>query len=90
MMRVLAKAYKGRPLEREATGRGDRVIYLADTSIERDKIEANDGVGFPKESVFRFDVELFRQLDSAWSAHDHNELADLWSHAIPVGENFDV
>lgn len=83
-MRVLAKAYGDKPLDRETTGQRDSVIYLVDKSAHDAEIKADEGVGFPREAVFYFESTLFESLDRAWHVGDSKAVEELWGTATPV------
>jgi hypothetical protein len=79
-MRVIARAYKNRPLDRVAVGEDANVIFIAHPSTANSTgIDAANGIGFPKSCVFRFDPELFESLAAAWRDADQGRLTDLWS-----------
>ena len=84
-MRVIAMAYKDRPLDREVVGETDKLIYVANlsglNSMER---AAASGVGFPPDCIFQFDETLFDSLEEAWDRDDLGKLKELWSRAQPV------
>lgn len=84
-MRVLARAYRDRPLDRVAVGVDGRVVFIADPSTP-DSIRNTiaEGVGFPSRCVFQFDSRLFDQLADAWKAEDQGEVSRLWGLATPV------
>jgi hypothetical protein len=84
-MRVIAKAYGDRPLDREMTGAKGAVAFIANMSARNsNRIEPMDGVGFPKSCVFRFDAALFDSLAAAWAGGDRVALGELWGHASPL------
>lgn len=84
-MRVLAKAYRDRPLDRVTVGVDGRVVFIADPSTP-DSIRntIGEGVGFPSGCVFEFDPNLFDSLVEAWEAEDVDKVARLWASATPV------
>lgn len=86
-MRVLARAYRDRPLDRIAVGENARVIYVANPSTvsSTGKCEST-GTGFPKRYVFAFDSALFDSLSRAWERGDQEELSRLWKRAEPLQE----
>jgi hypothetical protein len=89
-MRVIAKAYGDRPLDREFTGATDTVAFIANVSARNSKqLAPMEGVGFPKNCVFRFDGALFDSLASAWANGDRVALGELWDHASPLNFNGD-
>ncbi len=84
-MRVIARAYGDRPLDRELTGAKDTVAFIANVSARNSKrVTPMDGVGFPKTCVFRFDDGLFDSLVSAWEKGDRVTLRQLWENALPL------
>jgi len=80
-MRVLARAYGDKPLDRDVTSSNSRVAYVINRDARRAEGTSNDGVGFPRAYVFRFDGQLFGELQAAWEAGDHDRLANLWNRA---------
>jgi hypothetical protein len=84
-MRVIARAYRGRPLDRVTVGRQGRVVFVADASVS-DAIRntIGDGIGFPAKYVFEFNAELYESLSGAWEAGDLGKLEELWSRATLV------
>ncbi len=84
-MRALAKAYGDEPLERVVTGVTPHVAYLVNPStVSSTGIEANTGVGFPRDCVYRFDRALFDSLSAAWQEHNPLKLESLWRQAEPL------
>ncbi len=84
-MRVLARAYGDRPLDRELTGAKDTVAFIANVSARNSKpLVPMEGVGFPKTCVFRFEAALFDSLANAWEKGDRVALERLWGHALPL------
>ncbi len=81
---VLARAYRSEPLRRIAIETGEQVVYLANPEYLRE-IEAgeSDPVGYPKEDVFEFDADLYRQLLDQWEREGRTDDA-LWRAARPV------
>lgn len=79
-MRVIARAYKDKPLDRFATERidGDHLAI----GISPDPQAAC--VGFPVTSVYVYDDDLFRALEVAWSDGDASKLSRCWAKAVPV------
>jgi hypothetical protein len=85
-MRVIAMAYKDRPLDREAVAETERLVYVANLSGLNSTERADAaGVGFPRDCVFRFDEALFDSLEEAWERDDRAKLEELWSRAQPLG-----
>ena len=83
-MRVIAKAYKDKPLDRVVTGESGKVIYLRNPSaFGSTNPPPLSGVGFPRWAVFEHDDRLFESLDAAWTAGDREALIDLWKQATP-------
>jgi hypothetical protein len=82
-MRVLARAYGDRPLEREVVGSYEKGFYLIDPSSEYAKTDPLSGVGFPRSYVFEFDESLFEKLQLAFANSAQTELARLWASAHP-------
>lgn len=90
-MRVIARAYRDRPLDRAVVSESKNLAYIADLSAQDANGHAEaTGVGFPKDCVFEFDEPLFESLSAAWKAADRNLLEGLWSHARPVVWQRDV
>lgn len=86
-MRVLAKAYGDRPLDRVAVGENARVIYIANMEAANSSgIDSPEGVGFPRNCVFEFDSALFESLIEAWDRQEREQLERLWKRAVPVQE----
>jgi hypothetical protein len=84
-MRVIAMAYKGRPLDRAVVSETASLAYVSQISDPSStEVAANDGVGFPKKFVFRFDAALFESLERAWTAGDTESLGALWERARPI------
>ena len=77
-------AYKGRPLDRVVVAENARLAYIADLSAHSSEDTAPDGVGFPREYVFRFDETLFDSLSHAWNAQNASALDELWARAVPI------
>jgi hypothetical protein len=84
-VRVLAKAYGDRPLDRVTVGSAEKVIYIATQSVA-DAMESGErgGVGFPRNCIFTFDSTLYDSLNTAWQAGDHDRLVGLWQSATPA------
>jgi hypothetical protein len=79
-MRVIARAYRDRPLDRVAIGEDANVFFIAHPSTANSTgINAANGIGFPKSFVYRFDPRLFGSLEAAWENADLGRLAELWS-----------
>jgi len=75
-MKVIAKAYGDRPLERCITLSAERVAYVVDPSaVNSDGTWSREGVGFPHDSLFSFDSNLFESLVQAWAANDRSTLS---------------
>jgi len=84
-MRVIARAYKDKPLDRIVVGEGERVIYIANPStVVSTGKDGTEGVGFPKNCVFEFDSALLDSLNAAWASGDRDQLERLWSAAKPA------
>lgn len=84
-MRVIARAYRDRPLDRVATGKAAGVTYILNPSaISSTGFEPDSGVGFPDSCVFSFDQRLFESLEAAFAAGDERELDRLWHEAEPI------
>jgi hypothetical protein len=65
-MRVIAIAYGYVPLDRVATGETADLIYVAAPSaLNAEGGNGFVGVGFPRESVYCFELGLFESLSSA-------------------------
>ena len=77
-------AYRGRPLDRVVVSESARLAYVADLSAHSSDVCTPDGVGFPREYVFRFDATLFDSLSRAWDARNASALNELWAHAVPI------
>lgn len=84
-MRVLARAYGDRPLDRIATGATGGLVYLLNPAVVNSgDVKAMSGVGFPEWSVFGFDAALFDSLQAAWTRGDSAAVKELWVHAQPA------
>jgi hypothetical protein len=83
-MRVLARAYGDRPLDRVVAEKTAQRVYVSTPSA----LSANDsaGVGFPLSCVFEFDESLYRDLEGAWREGDSARVAELWARAQPLGQ----
>lgn len=83
-MEVIARAYGERPLRRMAVGSTERVTFIAAASALCAAPNPEEiGVGFPRNCVYQFEIDLFDSLDAAWSAGDDGRLAALWARAKP-------
>jgi hypothetical protein len=82
-MRVIAKAYGDRPLDRVAVGWSGKAVIIAAQSVA-DAMQEGEvgGVGFPTDCVFQFDAVLFESLQRAWESGDRGELGRQWSRAV--------
>jgi hypothetical protein len=86
-MRVLARAYGDRPLDRVAVRFEKKVTFIAAQSVASAMQPGElGGIGFPRENVFTFDAELFESLEGAWSDGDGETLSRLWAKATPLLE----
>lgn len=84
-MRVIARGYGDRPLDRVVVGRAQRVIYVASEEVARHlSDDPMAGVGFPADCIFAFESHLFEKLERAWRAAETRVLADLWVQATQV------
>lgn len=87
-MRVLARAYRDRPLDRVLVGENVRVFYIAHrSSLDSTGKCESGGVGFPRGTVFEFDSALYDSLTEAWACGDRAKLAQLWAQATPLTES---
>lgn len=81
-MRVLARAYRDRPLDRVLVEARDGVAYIANPSVDNSvRNTIGTGIGFPAQFVFEFDDELFARLSAAWDHADAALLSRLWGEA---------
>lgn len=83
-MQCLAKAYRDRPLERSVVSRQRDLVFLALPDAQPTESDNVGAIGFPVESVFRFDQQLYLALVDAFSRNDSAALKDLWSGAEPL------
>lgn len=84
-MRVIAKAYRDRPLDRVAVGQDGGVIFIANPTVDKSvRNTIGEGIGFPRKFVFAFDAALFESLSEAWAEGDDVRLAGLWERAVPL------
>lgn len=84
-MRVIAKAYRDRPLDRVTVGHKGKVIFIADPSIaDSVRNTIGEGIGFPSKCLFEFDSALFNSLREAWDNGDVEKLGVLWREAAPL------
>jgi len=85
IMRVIAKAYRDRPLDRVTVGEDGGVIFIANPAVDKAvRNTIGEGVGFPRRCVFAFDPDLFESLSEAWASADDVRLAALWERAVPL------
>jgi hypothetical protein len=82
-MRVLARGYADRPLERDVVDISSGVIYLVNPSVDNSRREDGSGVGFPPRFVYVFDEPLFEGLTRAFKCGESSALERLWATAIP-------
>jgi hypothetical protein len=83
MKHVIVKADRGEPLERVAVRQLGRVVHI----VHPDRIgELQKGavgpIGFPVESVFQYDPELFNRLRSQWNERGSVD-ESLWDAVRP-------
>jgi hypothetical protein len=84
-MRVIAKAYGDRPLDREVISVGDKLAYVINLSVSDSAFgESRSGVGFPKDCLFQYDSGLFDSLQGAWAGGDRQGLEAQWARAAPI------
>jgi hypothetical protein len=83
-MRVIARAYADRPLDRVVVERSPKLTYIASEAAASSMEADGTGVGFPTNCVFKFDESLYRSLEEAWQAQNRERLLDLWSEAQPI------
>lgn len=84
-MRVLARAYGDRPLDRVTVGRDGSVVFIADPTVDKAvRNTIGEGVGFPAKFVFEFDAALYDSLRAAWASKDQMRLSALWGDAKPI------
>jgi len=77
---VIVRAFGNEPVRLVAVGTGAGWVEVANAA-DRTKT-----VGFPAESVYRFDGELFDQLKEAYEGQQTELLAVLWKRATPFAE----
>lgn len=78
---IMVRGFKGEPVQVVAVGtRGNRhtEIYRASRHVT---------IGFPNSDCFELDVELLRQLQSAFAAGNQDELSELWKQAQHFDHN---
>lgn len=86
-MLVTARAYGDQPLRLHMVSRGKAVFYLAIASGGNAVgTRSKTGVGYPKNCVYRFELEKFEALERAYDAGDSKTLAALWAALEPLGE----
>jgi hypothetical protein len=84
-MRVIAKAYGDEPLDRIAVGHNAKLVYVVAQSVISSSVDTTEiGVGFPRDSIFKFDDSLYHELRAAYSAADLGRLYELWLQATPL------
>ena len=83
-MRVLARAYADKPLDRVLVARSPKLAYIATEMLSSTAADDSAGVGFPVNCVFEFDETLFHSLSEAWRQGDRRSLLSLWAKAHPI------
>lgn len=62
---VLVRAFRGKPLKREAVGSNGRLVYVAAPgAIPAKGINKTTGVGFPAEDVYCFNSMAYESLSA--------------------------
>lgn len=83
--RCIARAYRGRPLDRIAVGRTDKLIYINVPETTKKSVNAMTGaVGFPQDAVYQADDDLLNKLVTAFDSADWDALEGLWDDAKPL------
>jgi hypothetical protein len=83
-MLCIARDYRCSPLKRIANGANKNLVYVIHPDLADDGSAVDRGVGFPREHVFEFDEQLFRELAAAFDAGDMDKLEKLWRRARPL------
>jgi len=86
-MRVIARAYGDEPLQRIVTGSCGNLVYLINPSLDNaNGIRPLSGVGFPKSSIYEFELATFESLCLAWRSGDPERLRRAWGMTTPMEE----
>jgi len=84
VMRVIARAYGNRPLDRVVVGRSAKLVYIANPStLSSTENLQTAGVGFPTDCIFKYHAELLAALCDAWDSNDDGRLYQLWARCEP-------
>lgn len=73
---VLAKGFRGQPLDRVMVCARDGLIFVANIASV-DKAESGEipAVGFPETDVFAFDPTIYEALQQEWESAHQTEIA---------------
>jgi hypothetical protein len=75
---VIARGYRGRPLQRVVISRSHGLVYVAAPDSVSD-VEAGDScpIGFPETDIFLFDSIIYADLCAQWNQHGSTN-PDIW------------
>lgn len=76
-VRVITRSFDDKPTATLAVGREGHTVLVGN----RDRTSL---LGFPAWDVFRYDDQLFRELDVAFRQGDTLRLKALWEHAEQI------
>ena len=83
-MSVIAKGFGDRPYVRDVVrDLGQTVIVANPDCDDATRAALSEGVGFPRDHVFKFDSALSESLMQAWDGGDGERLSELWKIAEP-------
>jgi len=88
---VLARAYGDEPVRAIFWDVVSGSVGICSPQLYDEWIQRQEDprpIGFPGDSIYAFDADLYRLLEQAWQHQDWKRLAALWSkaHVLVLGK----